>query len=313
MALPLGASALRILIVDDSPHHQNMMVYELNRLGYGTSMATNGAEAIEAVARERFDVVMADIKLKDMTGLELCWHLRTAQGLRHLYLILMIPGSMTDQFHELVEAGADEFLRKPLDWKWTAARLLAASRVVAMQRDLERLATTDALTGALNRRRFLERGAEEFTRSRRYERPLSVVMLDIDHFKRVNDTYGHATGDEAIRMTVRCCKSSLRSCDVIGRLGGEEFAVVLPETPPVNAFAAAQRLRELIASSVLPLEPDGELRLTVSLGLAWMAAPDRDIEQLLARADAALYRAKHGGRNRVEVEPKIALPKSLAG
>ncbi len=304
---------MRILIVDDSPHHQNMMVYELNKLGYSTSLALNGADAIAAVAAERFDVVMADIKLKDMTGLELCWHLRTAQGLRHLYLILMIPGSMTDQFHELVEAGADEFLRKPLDWKWTAARLLAASRVVAMQRDLERLATTDALTGALNRRRFLERGAEEFTRSRRYERPLSVVMLDIDHFKRVNDTHGHATGDEAIRMTVRCCKSSLRACDIIGRLGGEEFAVVMPETPPVNAFTAAQRVRELIAATGTPLESGGELRLTVSIGLAWMAAPDSNIEQLLARADSALYRAKNGGRNRVEMEPQIVLPRSLAG
>lgn len=304
---------MRILIVDDSPHHQNMMVYELNKLGYSTSVVVNGAEAIEAVARERFDVVMADIRLKDMTGIELCWHLRTAQGLRHLYLILMIPGSMTDQFHELVEAGADEFLRKPLDWKWTAARLLAASRVVAMQRDLERLATTDALTGALNRRRFMERGAEEFTRSRRYDRPLSVVMLDIDHFKRVNDSHGHATGDEAIRMTVRCCKASLRACDIIGRLGGEEFAVVMPETPPVNAFTAAQRVRESIAATVMPLEAGGELRLTVSIGLSWMAAADRDIEQLLARADAGLYRAKNGGRNRVELEPQIALPKSLAG
>lgn len=291
-----------------------MMVYELGKLGYSTSIATNGAQAIEAVAQERFDVVMADIKLKDMTGIELCWHLRTAQGLRHLYLILMIPGSMTDQFHELVEAGADEFLRKPLDWKWTAARLLAASRVVAMQRDLERLATTDALTGALNRRRFLERGAEEFTRSRRYDRPLSVVMLDIDHFKKVNDTHGHATGDEAIKMTVRCCKGTLRACDIIGRLGGEEFAIVLPETPPVNAFTAAQRVRELIAGSELPLEEsDGVLRLTVSIGLAWMTPNDRGVEQLLARADAALYRAKNGGRNRVEMEPPIPLPRSLAG
>ncbi|SMH59295.1 GGDEF domain-containing protein [Azospirillum agricola] len=303
---------MRILIVDDSPHHQNMMVYELNKLGYSTSVALNGAEAIEAVARERFDVVMADIRLKDMTGLELCWHLRTAQGLRHLYLILMIPGSMTDQFHELVEAGADEFLRKPLDWKWTAARLLAASRVVAMQRDLERLATTDALTGALNRRRFLERGGEEFLRSRRYERPLSVVMLDIDHFKKVNDTHGHATGDEAIRLTVRCCKVALRDCDLIGRLGGEEFAVVMPETLPVNAFAAAQRVRERIAAAALPLEAGGELRMTVSIGLAWMMPADRDVEQLLARADAALYRAKHGGRNRVEMEPPVPL-KSRVG
>ncbi|PWC36600.1 transcriptional regulator [Azospirillum sp. TSO35-2] len=290
-----------------------MMVYELNKLGCSTSVAQTGAAAIDAVAQEQFDVVMTDIRLKDMTGLELCWHLRTAQGLRHLYLILMIPGSMTEQFHELVEAGADEFLRKPLDWKWTAARLLAASRVVAMQRDLERLATTDALTGALNRRRFLERGAEEFTRSRRYDRPLSVVMLDIDHFKRVNDSHGHATGDDAIRATVRACKETLRACDIVGRLGGEEFAVVMPETTPVNAFTAAQRVRERIAATAVPLPSGGELRLTVSLGLSWMTATDPGIEPLLARADAGLYRAKNAGRNRVEIEPQITLPRSLAG
>ncbi|MBY6260834.1 diguanylate cyclase [Azospirillum sp. 412522] len=304
---------MRILIVDDSPRHLTMMVYELNKLGYATSVVETGTAAIEAVANERFDVVMADIRLADMTGLELCWHLRTAQGLRHLYLILMIPGSMTEQFHELVEAGADEFLRKPLDWKWTAARLLAASRVVAMQRDLERMATTDALTGSLNRRRFLERGAEEFTRSRRYDRPLSVVMLDIDHFKRVNDTYGHATGDEAIRSTVRACKETLRACDLIGRLGGEEFAVVMPETPPVNAYAAAQRLRQAIAAKPVRIEAGGELHLTVSLGLSWLNGTDTGIEPLLARADAALYRAKNAGRNRVEVEPQITLPKSMTG
>ena len=304
---------MRILIVDDSPRHLTMMVYELTKLGYATSVVETGAAAIEAVANERFDVVMADIRLADMTGIELCWHLRTAQGLRHLYLILMIPGSMTDQFHELVEAGADEFLRKPLDWKWTAARLLAASRVVAMQRDLERLATTDALTGSLNRRRFMERGDEEFGRSRRYERPLSVVMLDIDHFKRVNDTHGHATGDEAIRSTVRACKESLRTSDIIGRLGGEEFAVVMPETPPVNAYAVAQRLRQAVAAMPVRLESGGEMTVTVSLGLSWLNATDTGIEPLLARADAALYRAKHAGRNRVEVEPRIALPKSMMG
>lgn len=290
-----------------------MMMYELGKLGYATSVAETGTAAMEAVAQERFDVVMADIRLADMSGLELCWHLRTAQGLRHLYLILMIPGSMTEQFHELVEAGADEFLRKPLDWKWTAARLLAASRVVAMQRDLERLATTDALTGALNRRRFLERAAEEYTRSRRYDRPLSVVMLDIDHFKRVNDSHGHAAGDDAIRATVRACRESLRSSDLIGRLGGEEFAIVMPETPPINAYGVAQRVRERIAATAVRLEAGGELRVTVSLGLSWLNATDRSFDPLLARADAALYRAKNTGRNRVEVEPQVTLSRSLAG
>lgn len=295
---------MRILIVDDSPHHRNMMVYELNKLGYGTVTVANGAEAIDAVSNDRFDVVMTDIKLDDMTGLELCWHLRTQQGLRHLYLIIMIPGSMTDQYHQLVEAGADEFLRRPLDWKWTEARLLAASRVVAMQRELERLATTDALTGALNRRRFLERGTEEYNRSRRYDRPLSVMMLDIDHFKRVNDTYGHATGDEAIRMTVRACKSSLRNCDIIGRLGGEEFAVILPETDLVGALDVAERLRARVEAATIPL-PGGEMRMSVSIGVASCEPDEVTVERALGRADRALYEAKARGRNRVVAEPMM--------
>lgn len=282
-----------------------MMVYELRKLGYAVETATTGAEALDRAAREQFDVVMVDVKLADMTGVELCWHLRTKQGARHLYLIIMIPGSMTDQYHELVEGGADEFLRKPLDWKWTGARLLAASRVVAMQRDLERLATTDTLTGALNRRRFLERGAEEFLRARRYERPLSVLMLDIDHFKRVNDTHGHGIGDEAIRLTVRCCQQTIRTSDFVGRLGGEEFAIVLPETKPLSAFSVAERLREAIAAASLPVPPSDVLRITVSVGLSWIDPADGGIEALLAKSDVALYRAKHGGRNRVEVEPQL--------
>ncbi len=297
---------MKILIVDDSPHHRAMMVFELQKFGYRASTVNSGAEAMQAVDGEHFDVVMIDSRLKDMSGLELCWHLRTRQRVLHQYLIIMIPGSMTDQFHELIEGGADEFLRKPLDWTWAKARLMAASRVVAMQRELERLATIDALTGVLNRRSLLARGNEEFLRSHRYDRPLSVMMLDIDHFKRVNDTYGHGVGDDAIRLVVRCCKGALRNCDLVGRLGGEEFAVVLPETSPVNALVAAERVRAAVAGDGLPVPGDAPLRLTVSVGLAWLGRSDPGIETLLARADVALYRAKNAGRNRVEIEPKIA-------
>jgi diguanylate cyclase (GGDEF)-like protein len=180
-----------------------------------------------------------------------------------------------------------------------------------MQRDLERLATTDTLTGALNRRRFLERGADEFTRGRRYQRPLSVLMLDIDHFKRVNDNYGHGVGDEAIRMTVRCSQATLRTSDFIGRLGGEEFAIVLPETSALNAFTAAERVREAIAEEALSVSATEVLKLTVSIGLSWLDPSDEGIETLLAKSDVALYRAKNGGRNRVEVEPQLKL--SLSG
>lgn len=171
-------------------------------------------------------------------------------------------------------------------------------RLVADREELLRLATTDALTGLLNRRIFLQRLEDEFERSRRYGMPLSLLMLDCDHFKLVNDGYGHAVGDQALQNLALWGQESLRSCDIFARMGGEEFAVLLPETSLNQAVEVAERLRQTVAEH--PLQTfAGNLVLTVSIGVAQVEAGDLTVEAVLVRADQALYAAKHGGRNRV--------------
>lgn len=292
---------MRILVVDDSRMARTVLCQQLEGFGHQTAFAESGQAALARCRDEPIDIALVDFRVGEMEGVEICWHLRAAQRERHLYLMLMIPGSTTNQFFEVVENGADEFLRKPLDLTWLRARLLAASRVVDMQRQLERLATTDSLTGALNRGRFMARAADEVARAQRSGQPLSAIMLDIDHFKKVNDTYGHATGDEAIRSVVRVCRSLVRGADVLGRLGGEEFAILLPETPPQGAALLAERLRRALAETDVRIAngAGSVLSFTVSIGVSALRPTETSIAAVLARADEALYRAKNGGRNRV--------------
>jgi len=167
-----------------------------------------------------------------------------------------------------------------------------------LELQLRQIATTDGLTHALNRAAFLTAGQQEVERVRRQERHFAVLMVDADHFKVVNDRYGHAGGDLALQHLVRTCRAVMRDIDLVGRLGGEEFAVALPGVSPDAAMELAERLRQRIAGTPLPF---GETRisLTISVGLAMLEATDLTIERLLARADAALYRAKASGRNRV--------------
>ena len=169
----------------------------------------------------------------------------------------------------------------------------------AMERELRRLATTDPLTGAHNRRHFLSCAVTELERAQRYGNPLAMLMLDVDFFKSINDRYGHAVGDEALRALVTTLSRQLRDIDVIGRLGGEEFAVMLPETSLAGALVTGERLRAAIEDLCLELEDGQTLSFTVSMGVACPNAADLSPESVLGRADQALYRAKAGGRNRV--------------
>ncbi len=172
----------------------------------------------------------------------------------------------------------------------------------AMERELRRLATTDSLTGVFNRRHFLAAAATEVERAHRYGSPLSVLMLDVDYFKRINDTHGHAIGDEALRRLAECMRQTLRDIDIVGRLGGEEFAVLLPETNRDGALITAERLRLLINQTQITL-PDGQtLEMTVSIGVAVPKGAESSVETLLAQADRALYTAKMQGRNQVFAE-----------
>ena len=168
-----------------------------------------------------------------------------------------------------------------------------------LEERLTQMATTDALTGVANYHHFWSKARKEFQRQQRYQNPLAVLLLDVDHFKKVNDTYGHPTGDRVLRALARACEQSLRRTDVFGRLGGEEFAAVLVETGPQEAREVAERLRQSLAQMEIPSER-GKVRITVSVGVTSAKGSDPSMEAVMSRVDKCLYRAKNNGRNRVE-------------
>ncbi|MGO8755869.1 MAG: bacteriohemerythrin [Gallionellaceae bacterium] len=169
----------------------------------------------------------------------------------------------------------------------------------ALEQELARQAKTDVLTGLSNRRHFIELAEQEMAREKRYGKPLAVLMFDLDKFKVINDEYGHQVGDDALRRVGEVCRQTLREIDIIGRLGGEEFAILLPETAEEKAYEVADRLRLNIAGAAIPLECAGALNITASIGIATLNTTDTNIDKLLNRADKALYEAKRAGRNRV--------------
>ncbi len=181
----------------------------------------------------------------------------------------------------------------------TAVRDISAHK--QMEAHLKSIASTDALTGVGNRRYFLEKGKKEYMRSKRYSEPLALVMMDIDKFKNINDTYGHDIGDIALKALAKICVDTLRTADLFARLGGEEFAAILPCTDIDGAVLLAERLRVCIEAMVTP-SPKGDIRFTISMGVTQMlGSEDEDIEIMLNRSDSGLYQAKEGGRNRVVV------------
>ncbi|TAN51851.1 MAG: GGDEF domain-containing protein [Methylococcaceae bacterium] len=168
-----------------------------------------------------------------------------------------------------------------------------------LQSKLEEQANTDFLTGCDSRRHFLEKAEQELLRIRRYGGEMSMLMLDLDHFKNINDEHGHTVGDRVLKKLVQVCGELLREVDVIGRLGGEEFAILLPETRIEQALEVAGRLCQAVAAAELPMDGAAPLHFTASIGVAGLAADDLRIAAILNRADSALYKAKHAGRNRV--------------
>ena len=200
----------------------------------------------------------------------------------------------------------EDFLRDAVINRVIAVALFIAvlallRRIQTNQDELHRLSTTDGLTGALNRRRFEELAEVERRRSQRSGAPVSLMILDIDHFKRVNDQFGHAAGDAAIRMLAKACLATLRPGDLFGRWGGEEFVIAMPETNAAGALKAAERLREILATA--RFDANGKPRsITVSIGVATLLRDELTIDHAIARADRALYRAKAAGRNRVELD-----------
>ncbi len=218
----------------------------------------------------------------------------------------MVAGETTelDIVHRGGQTATAEMRLVEMDWEGEAV-FLASLRDISerkrMEEQLTILANTDSLTKVLNRRHFMNLAEAEFERSRRYGNILSVILLDLDHFKRVNDNYGHATGDRVLRALVGICHSTLRTIDMVARYGGEEFVILLPETEMEGARLTAERLRQRIEAATMTTE-NGDLLITASFGVACLDQEQLvSVEKLLDHADQALYRAKSAGRNRVVV------------
>jgi diguanylate cyclase (GGDEF)-like protein len=260
----------------------------------------------------KYQLVLTDWEMPGMDGITLCRLVRAAD-LPSVYMLLLTSHGAVAHAVEGLRAGANDFIRKPADETELVARLDAGRRMVLLEQSLreanskiEKLSITDPLLGIFNRRYLHERLPQEALRARRYGQPLSVVMADLDHFKKINDTYGHQTGDLVLQHAVNLARSALRGSDWIARYGGEEFVIVLPETPLLGAYAVAERMRRLCAETPVEIT-EAQLLITTSFGVATIDGvppSNEDAEELLKQADTALYESKHAGRNRVTCGPK---------
>lgn len=260
--------------------------------------ASDGQQAIGILASEQPDIVVTDWEMPGLNGIELCRWIRHASLSHYVYTILLTAKTGVKEMIEGLEAGADDFVSKPLNAATLRARVQAGRRIVTMERALRELSDSDPLTGVLNRRAFRNRFALEWERSTRYGHPLAAVMVDLDFFKKINDTHGHAAGDLAIISVARILRDRRRSSDLVCRYGGEEFCILLPHTDENGAEAWAERCRRDIEALTITAGQDS-FRLSASLGVSErkddLVAP----EGLIDLADQALAVAKASGRNRV--------------
>ena len=290
--------AIKVLLVDDDPAMLRLLSKWLEAAGYQVLRAGEGRSAADLITVERPAILVTDWEMPQMDGIELCRWVRSQHLPYHLYTILLTVRSNSDDMLSCLEAGADDFLKKPVDRNELLARMRAGSRVAELERQLNQIANTDALTGLATRRTLYDGLMREWKRAERHEAPLSCVMLDIDFFKRINDTYGHAAGDEVLRRIGQLLSRNTRASDIAGRYGGEEFCVVLPEATEDQALAWAERVRQEIAAE--PITVNGKsLRITSSFGVAQRLADTSITSQLVDRADQALLVAKRTGRDKV--------------
>jgi diguanylate cyclase (GGDEF)-like protein len=307
---------MRVLIAEDSPVYRTLITQCLHDWGFKTTIAKDGAEAWQILQQPTCPTLaMIDWVLPDIDGIELCRRIRRkVSSSRYVYVIMITGKQGHKNLLKGMEAGADDYLVKPFNELELKARLLVGKRIVTLQKDLvlareamRHAASHDALTGLLNRAEVLRLLESELARAKRDPKPVAVVMADIDHFKNVNDLHGHLVGDHVLTEVAGRLKSKLRVYDGVGRIGGEEFLLILPGCDLEAAMMRADELRLFIADSDVAASGT-TLAITLSMGVA-IAKPaaDSKIEALLERADAALYEAKRKGRNQVQYQDSESL------
>ena len=300
----------RVLLVDDDEVTLLALQELVTAAGFEVCTAGSGAQALSFLEKTFTPVVITDLNMSEMDGLMLCRTIRHRSWPGYIYVLLLTSQDAEKDILAGLDAGADDYLSKRSSSAQLIARLRTAQRILTLERALKtseteqrRLTMTDELTGAPNRRYFMQRMSRELRRVQRYGGELSLMSLDIDHFKRINDRHGHAAGDAVLqefaqRMSISLC----RDTDWCARMGGEEFAVVLEGTPLAGAAVVAEKLRRVIADSSIRF-PAGTTSVTVSIGVSGLEAvasrKEATVESLLQQADRHLYISKENGRNRV--------------
>ena len=292
---------LTILVIEDHPDQRDLLAIVLQREGYRVVTARNGVEAIEKLQKEDVQIALSDIMMPKMDGFELIKNIRNDSALKGIYLILITARIQEGDRVRGLDLGADDYITKPFSFSELLARVRVGSRVVHYQQNLEYQTQIDPLTGLFNRRAFERKIAEEFERAERYSHPVSVLLLDIDNFKNINDTYGHHGGDTALVKISETLKERTRRSDFPARYGGEEFVLILPETDQESALQVAGKIHEEIRSRSFGT-CKSPFALTVSIGLSSTATKHySDWREMLNDADRAMYVAKNSGKDRVEV------------
>ena len=287
-----------------------MAAHQLRRAGYEVEVAEDGLQALERLRQQMFPILLTDWEMPAMDGISLCRAVRAAQFDGYVYIILLTARDGKANIIEGLEAGADDYLTKPVNDQELVARLQTAQRILRLEQSLRAanqrnllMSITDALTGTYNRHHLMDQLPKELERTRRYARPLSAVLCDIDNFKTINDSRGHQFGDDVIVQVAALLQRSIRSeVDWVVRYGGEEFLVVLPEADFGAALAFAERIRNELESC--GVEARGEsVRVTASFGVSSYSGTSdqnkRSTDALIAAADQCMYRSKQAGRNRV--------------
>ncbi len=300
---------MKILIVDDDPVLRQILHTYLARAGYEVALAEDGRAAWDIWQQEHTKLIVTEWMMPVLDGPELIRRIRAASFPGYTYIVMLTAKEGKSDVIFGLEAGADDYLTKPFNAGELRARINIGERILNLEASLsqalvrmEELATHDPVTSLLNRRALYTHAEAELNRAQRYGKPLSFVMLDIDHFKAVNDQHGHLVGDQALRIVADSLANNKRPYDWAGRWGGEEFLLVLPSTDVEEAAVVSERLRVALTESAVPLPDGGRLYLQASLGVASSSNDPNaahTLDGLVHRADEALLRAKREGRNRV--------------
>lgn len=292
---------MKVIIAEDDTGTRLLLEHTLAKWGYSVISTENGKKALEALSNEEGScLAILDWVMPEMDGIEVCRLVRQKQSAQgYVYIVILTGKQRKEDVVQGLEAGADDFLIKPFDHQELRMRLRVGQRILALQDQLKQMAYHDSLTGLLNRLAIMDILQKELSRARREDNSVSVVMCDLDYFKKVNDTYGHLCGDAVLVETACRLKSEMRLYDSFGRYGGEEFLMIAPGIDRVETLRLARRLQARLSETPIPYM-EHQITVTMSMGIADNRCCEfGDIDSLIRLADEALYCAKIEGRNRI--------------